>query len=81
MSANVYWQPTKIKYELGVMTPSRFKTAMTSVFGQLPWELDTGAIIFLKAMIAVCNENSSGPYIRLVEAIEKHDSIRVWMEH
>jgi hypothetical protein len=47
----------------------------------LPHVFDDGDIPALKAMAAASGKANRQPFDQLIEAIEKHDKVRVWPEY
>ena len=84
MSANVFWQPVERKCkQLHVMAPSQFSSSMTDAFGEAPWVLGKPSRKTLYGMLAM-TENRRGdenPFMQMIAAIDKHETIKVWMEY
>lgn len=84
MTANVYWQPISPKRnKLYVMAPSSFASSMTDCFGEAPWTLSKGSVKSLYGMLSMTTnrKGSENPYMQMIAAIDKHEKIRVWLEH
>ena len=78
MSASVYWDYVKSGHSLGVSAPSSFIAAMTRVFGEPPWTLDSSDVSILRGMASV-SENPS--YAKLLELLTTGEDtgLTVWV--
>ena len=87
MTANVFWQPiSRKKNNLPVGAPSAFRKCMENAFGELPddgWKLDKRHLETLQGMLAMTNDRSGdkNPYIQIINAIQTHSRIQIWLEY
>ncbi len=87
MSANVFWQPvSRKKNSLPVGAPSAFRKSMENAFGELPadgWKLDKRNLPILHGMLAMTSDRSGdkNPYIQIINAIQTHSRIQIWLEY
>ena len=79
MGASIVWQPIESS-SLGVNTPSHFIEVMERAFGKLPLTLDIGSIPILQGIVAAQDDYGAKPFSDLIDAIQKHENIRVWAE-
>ena len=78
MSASIFYRPLRGSQHIPVSTPSRFITAMDSVFGCQPWKLDDSSVPFLKGMASVSDDGA--PYVAIMAKIAELGPIEVWPE-
>lgn len=83
MSASIYWEPAnRPAKDVPVSAPSRFLTTLQKLTGTSGQEFILGEdhIAALEALgdCSPYQDDRHNPYLVLVEAIEKHGSIRVW---
>jgi len=78
MSQNIYWAPVGKGGRIDCDTPSSTIAALERGFGTLPCAMGVEHIAGLKFMEAADPRNEF--YRDLIDLIEKHEQIRVWVE-
>lgn len=83
MSANVYWQPDTVEVKcLPTSAPQRFMDTLRALGWNDGGSLTSEHLPGLRALAALhSGVNIQNPYWCLAEAIDKHESIRVWPEY
>ena len=76
MSRTIYWFPNKNKINLEIKTPSDFIDLVERAFGTLPRDFSKEDLERLRGLSFAEPEM----FVSLIEAIEKHDIVRVWAE-
>lgn len=79
MSANIYWRVDDpgMGNNIGTMTPSSFIGGLERAFNEsLPISLEKKDLPVLRGMAVIETD-----YDSLVDALEKHEKIRIWAEH
>lgn len=81
MSASIYYQAVKGK-NLSVGAKSSFLAAIERAFGGVPCVLSEHDVLKLQGLAAAFDsEDQRAAVQELIEAIEKHASVRVWAEY
>ena len=83
MSASIYYQAVKPNKgaNFNVSSPSSFLTTMGECFGDPPFILNGDDIPILSGMAATWSDKNNNPFEKLIEEIEKKDTIEVWAEY
>lgn len=79
MSANFYWAPQSQQTSISVGSKTKFAFSMTEIFGNFPIDLDEKDTLVLRGM-SLADGEQNNPYTQLIDAIDKHGSIRVTRE-
>lgn len=83
MGASFYWQAEKGTH-LPVGARSSFKEAFERLFGNMPVTLhpkDLTALQSASLVWGATNANDDNPFSKLCDALDKHESVRVWAEY
>jgi hypothetical protein len=82
VSATIYWEPVvpMIHEHLSVMAPQWFMAVLQELHIELPHEFSETHLPILRGMAAAAGKNRE-PFIQLIAAIEKHGTVRVWVEY
>lgn len=79
MGASIYWEPrSKAPRTFDVGARSKFVELMQRKFGASPWELSSEHIPWLEG---VRDAGGCGGEDEIIDAIHKHERIRVWPEY
>jgi hypothetical protein len=83
MSATIYWEPVvpTTSEHLSTPAPSWFMEVLEEAHFELPHIFDSDDLPTLKAMAAAAGKANRKPFDQLIEAIEKHERVRVWPEY
>jgi hypothetical protein len=84
MSASICWEPvSKSPASLYALAPQRFMETLQAIGLRIPGEAGQEHITALAGMEVLFNESDpqKNPYSQLIEAIEKHDRVRLWAEY
>lgn len=83
MSANVYWQPVSTGTKcLPTSAPQRFLESLRAIGWSDGGYMNDTSISALRGLSVLHGgPDQDNPYSHLVEAIERHGSVRVWAEY
>jgi hypothetical protein len=82
MSANLYWRPAAKRGTcLSVAAPSSFMEVLGRISPGPPWTLDSSDLDRLRGAAAASNKGVREGFEELIEAIEKHKSVKVEVEY
>jgi len=81
VSANIYWEPMVTRgRDLHVSAPSWFMESLERADMGIPRVFGSADIPVLKGLAAAMRDEPN-PFQQLIEAIEKHDKVKVWHEY
>lgn len=84
MSVTIFWESwSPANTPLSIRLPSRFVKAMQSVFGDTEsseWILTQEHVPMFEGMMAVSDRAEWCEFAHIKDLIEKHGSIRIWVE-
>jgi hypothetical protein len=83
VSATIYWEPVvpTTNEHLSTPAPQWFMEVLEETNMELPHVFDSDDIPRLRAMAAASGKANRQPFDQLIEALEKHERVRVWPEY
>jgi hypothetical protein len=81
MSSSLGWHPVVPQESQWLSTGLKWILEKRFMQGESECELDRGAVPYLEGVMAASNSEDARDIKKMIEAIDKYGSIRIWLQY